>query len=62
MAHFLLRFGPESSLQIGTVLFSDSWWDISVCVCVLNYDTFSIAKSSKTAENRSTENELETAA
>jgi len=29
---------------------------------VLNYDTFSIAKSSKTAENHSTENKLETIA
>jgi len=29
MTHFLLKIDPKSSLQSGTVLFSDSWWGIS---------------------------------
>jgi len=58
MTNFLLKVGPKSSQQPGTVLFSDGWWGINVGV--LNYDTFSTAKSSKTAENHSKINKLDT--
>ena len=38
MTRFLLKIGPKSSLQPGTVLFSDCWWVIGEGV--LNYDPF----------------------
>ena len=38
--HFLLKIGPKSSLQSGTVLFSEGWWGIGAGV--LKYDTFRV--------------------
>jgi len=49
-------FHSKSSLQSGTMLFSNLWWRI--CVGVLNYNTFSTTNISKTAENHDTENGL----
>jgi len=51
MTQFLLKIGPKSSLQSGTVLFSDGWWLIGTGV--LKYATCFTTESSKTAEHHS---------
>jgi len=37
MTCFLLKIGPKSSLQLGTVLFSDGWWGFISGYVLENY-------------------------